>query len=364
VSAPPPDPNQRPEKSTRYGQLWTRGVPDVGHRDAALYKLARDGLYRRRTEARAVSQIQRWIRSGGIARSRAVLFEKKYHHEIADVSRRVHVVYTTHPHGRPDPANLTARELAQIQELAQRRAGVTAVPAAKIAELLWRALPQFKGCKLAGLPATRVHCREWERWAGSEYASVRAACGIFEPVTGYLSASRLRQLNRNPADAYARNWRAEFTFDEAAPRRPLGRTYPAAKLAAHFARAREDKRARHAKEPTAAPRRTDARSSSRNDFEFLPLNQHTQTAPSPAATAPPVEIVGGHTATGRDRDPCTDSAPAATSTGGPSAIRPSPPPPAPSEPPHAPEQILICLPGAHVRRLPSRSPTRSRDPDP
>jgi hypothetical protein len=340
IAAPPPDPRQRPEKSTRYGRLWVQGVPDVGHRDDALYKLAKDSLYRRRNQRRAVVQIQRWIQGGGIERSRAVREggDRERERQIEDVQRRVGVVYKTHPHPhRPAPVHLSAREVRAVAELAERRAATTGIPAPQIGAMLLAALPVFKGCAHAGLAAARVHCREWERWAGTPaYKAVREAAGIFQPATGYVAMATLREQGRNPADAHARNWSmGGFVFDGGpAPRRRLGGSYGAAKLAAELAESRATKRA--AAKAQAPPARTPTESTIQKISGSYSVAPHIQTAPSPAALPLPA----------REGDPGSDPDP--VSSGLSHAPRESPGPvridvPRSSLPVRSPEKFSLIL---------------------
>lgn len=363
IAAPPPDPHQRPEKSTRFGPLWVHGVPGVGHRDAALYRLARDSLYRRRPPARAVQQIQRWIAGGGLARSEAIRLggDKRVQREIADVGRRVAIVYRTHPHPhRPAPKHLSARELLEVGALASRRAAVTGVPAARIAALLYEVLPIFKGCAHAGLVGARMHCREWDRHGGRRYKALRDAAGIFEPLSGYVSQATLRELHRNPADAYARTWGAHFSFDPVpvpAPRRRLGGSYGAAKLAAQLAEGRTARRtataAKRADEAQGTPRWAATESTHRNLSGTYPLDEHTQTSPPSAALLLP-ESAPDRPASGPDRSQGPLPPPSSTRRRDP--------------PVRLPGQIPLRLPAPSPRRT---SPFRARrrllrahDPDP
>ena len=289
LAAPPADPAQLPEKSTRFARLWVHGVGGVGQRDAALYDLAKDSLYRRRSQERAVAQIQAWIERGGIAASRAAARSGGVEWEVADVPRRVGVVYGTHPHPhRPPAVHLSAREVRGVTELATRQAAVTGLPAGRIGAMLLRALPVFKGCAHAGLPAARVHCREWEHWGGPSYTQLRAAAGIFEPVSGYVSQQTLRDLGRNPADAHARNWSVDFTFDPAGPRRRLGGTYRAAKLAAELAEGRTAKAAERAAKAERKVVGVATESTLGTSTGTATLERHIQTPPAPA----PQRLVG------------------------------------------------------------------------
>jgi hypothetical protein len=397
IAAPAPDPRQRPEKSTRFGLLWKRGVPGIGHRDAALYALARDSLYRHRPKRRAVAQIQGWIQRGGIAASRAAARPGGVEHEIADVPRRVGIVYATHPHpARPAPVHLSAREVRAITALAQQQAKVTGFPAARLGELLLRALPVFKGCQRAGLPAARVHCREWEQWGGPSYARLRDATGIFTATSGYVAQSTLREAGRNPADAFARNWSTSFAFDPSpvpAPIRRLGGSYRAAKLAAELAACRARSAASgtskkvHERPATAHGPAID--STPRIFSGSHPLQRHIQTAPlSAAPTVPgkdPVLVL--------DPDPLLRSSPSSEPTG--DVVDRPPPSPSPSVTTSSMGDCPLPLPfasalgtpvtkeiGAQPHRLSARpllrgappsarrsrssraAPRRSSDPDP
>jgi hypothetical protein len=368
IAAPDPDPGQRAEKSTRFGRLWTEGVPGPGHRDEALYRLARDSLYRHRSQRRAVEQIQRWIASGGIARSEAAR-KGQTDRQIADVPRRVELVYETHPLGRPRPKHLSAREVLAVRELAERRSAVTGVPAARIGELLHRALPLFKACAHAGLAGGRVHCREWEKWGGHSYKAVRDAAGIFEALSGYVSQATLRELGRNPADAYARNWMAHFDFDAApaaVPRRRLGGSYGAAKLAAELVGARAQRGAAARTEAgQAAARQAMTRPTSGISSGSHPVDTHIQTSPAPAAHTVLVEDPD-RPIPGPDHSVATEWLPEIPSSSPSTGSR---------EPPSLSRlcrQLPLGLPSLASRSaFPRRSPVsarrrlpRARDPDP
>jgi hypothetical protein len=195
--------------------------------------------------------------------------------------------------------HLSAREVQAITAIAERQAALTGFSAVQLGEMLLRALPVFKGCQRAGMQAARVHCREWRQWGGPAYARLRDALGLFTPTTGYVAQSTLRESGRNPADAFARNWAADFAFDPApvrAPIRRLGASWRAAKLAAERAAARQAKAASSAHPPASAspvaPRDPAIEPTARIYSQIRPPSDHIQTPLRRAAPTP----------TGRDPD--------------------------------------------------------------
>ena len=244
-------------QSVEAADLWRCGVDGPGQRDGALYALTVDCMRRGRSEAEAVAAVRAWIAAGKLDGSEAVARHGR-ERQLRDVPRRVRAVYATHPQPvRPKPVHLSAREIAAVVQLAEATARRSGFDAAALGTLLFAVLPVFKACELVrrrarrpdGFSDVRMHSDEWRAAGGPSYRAMRDALGVFTRTRRHLAASSLRARGLAPdkatALAHAAHWTVAFPFDldETAPRRPLGRTYARARLAAELQLQREARRA-------------------------------------------------------------------------------------------------------------------------
>lgn len=203
---------------------WRNGVSGHGERDRARYALVRDCLAQGWSLSQARGALAAWVEDGGLRRA-SPKHSRHPRSEVRDALRVVERVYKTHPHpGRPKPEHLTVAEVAEVERIAEQAAKRTGLPAARFGSFLYDILPRFK----AAAPAeVRVHCDEWQKAGGPRYTRLRDACGLFERRSGYLPAFV------HPELAHACAWSCTFQFEPnaAPPRRPLGATYQAARLA-------------------------------------------------------------------------------------------------------------------------------------
>ena len=201
---------------------WLRDGVDAGERDAAIFALARHLRRLGRGEEQTVAELQGWIDSGGLRRSRAARSARDLRHQrnvyVPSVVARVYAYLPP----RAPRAHLTAREVAAVVAIAEQRCPGDE---ARAVALLLDVLPRFKGAILGGYDAVRLHRDLWTRLLGRRgngYARLRSALELFDRGAPHLRGER------------ATTWHLRggaFTFDPEQPERALvatrGRTFGA-----------------------------------------------------------------------------------------------------------------------------------------
>lgn len=196
------------------------GIQGPGERQALIWIFVYDCLLSGRSMERAIELLSEYIEAGMMDLSRDV---SQYGREwlLKQIPRTVRRIYASaRPVGMPDPIALSERELALVDELAERVPRTRHTSPRRAQRMLRTVLPQFKGCLAAGLPLLRWHSDLWRAAGGIHYKRMRDSIGIFTQRTGYKSKALVMaraHLGAKPCEAYAISWSTSFDFDRDLP---------------------------------------------------------------------------------------------------------------------------------------------------
>ena len=218
---------------------WERQGVEPGERQRALIALAMHAWFQKKNEQKAVECIAKWVRQGGLRRSK-LMHERKdaIGYQIADLPRIVQGIFaicetfTIQTINAP-PVNLSAADVLLLNADVERVIALGKWTRACVERFVWKTLPRFKGAYVAGKnddkgrPIVRMHWKIWRdaTTKHADYKGLRDALGWFVAVTDYLPKRIARARYDDESKAYATTWAFVPSLTSDAPKQALGSSW-------------------------------------------------------------------------------------------------------------------------------------------